>query len=117
MLSSLTRFTVALALASSILGAVIPITTPTTSSTATATVAETVQLSETKGLTGALFKNSVHEKIYLSEASAATPTTEGNISNMSSCKLLLTRILSCTKVDYPLLDGPGNFGGEGNMMR
>jgi len=80
MLSSLTRFTVALALTSSILGAVIPITTPTTSSTATATAIETVRLSQTKGLTGALFKNSVHEKIYLSEASAATPTTEGGLS-------------------------------------
>lgn len=81
MLSSLARFTVALTLASSILGAVIPITTTTTSSTATASTTETIEPSHhSKGPIGALFKNSVHDKVYLSEVSAATPTAEGGLA-------------------------------------
>lgn len=89
MLFSFVRFA-SLALASPILGAVIPITTATTSSTANTTA--TVEPNHIKGPVGALFKNSVHEKVYLSEAPAASPTTEGNLSNTSIRKLLLTHI-------------------------
>ncbi|KAG0692269.1 hypothetical protein DFH29DRAFT_1008979 [Suillus ampliporus] len=68
MLTSLARFTVALALASSVLGAAIP--------TATMTTAAFAEL-DSKGPGGALWKNKVHQNIYSSEAPAAIPTTEG----------------------------------------
>lgn len=90
MLFSFAHFTFALALASPILGAVIPIATATTSSTANTTA--TAGPYHSKGPTGNLFKNSVHEKVYLSEAPAGSPTTEGNLSNTSIRKLLLTHI-------------------------
>jgi hypothetical protein len=85
MLSSLARFAVALTLASSILGAVIPITTAITSSTASAPTLGTLEPSHrSKGPVGALFKNSVHDKVYLSEVPAATSTAEGKFSNTST---------------------------------
>ncbi|KAJ8594056.1 hypothetical protein M405DRAFT_809788 [Rhizopogon salebrosus TDB-379] len=72
MFSSFTYLTVALAFASSILGAVIPITTALTSSTTSATATSTSH--HITGPVGALFKNSVHDRVYLSEAPEATPS-------------------------------------------
>lgn len=80
MLTSFARFTVYLALASSVLGAAIPAATVTAMSTEATT-------------SGTLWKNNVHDKVYSSEAPAAILTTEGNISNTLCCKLLLTNIL------------------------
>ncbi|OJA16323.1 hypothetical protein AZE42_08375 [Rhizopogon vesiculosus] len=79
MLSSLARFTVALILASSVLGVAIP-TTPITSSFATTTATETLEPYHSRGPISALFKRSVHEKIYSSEALAPTPTAEGGLA-------------------------------------
>lgn len=63
MLTSLARFTVYLALASSVLGAAIP--------------AATVIITSTEATTsGALWKNNVHDKVYSSEAPAAILTTK-----------------------------------------
>ncbi|KAG2337775.1 hypothetical protein BDR05DRAFT_1001338 [Suillus weaverae] len=77
MLTSFARFTVYLALASSVLGAAIPAATVTAMSTAAATSTYSADPHH-KGPLGALWRNSVHDKVYSSEAPAATPTTEGN---------------------------------------
>ncbi|OAX37298.1 hypothetical protein K503DRAFT_771650 [Rhizopogon vinicolor AM-OR11-026] len=79
MLSSLTRFTIVLALASSVLGATIP-TTPITSSSVTTTATETSEPYHNGGPISILFESSVHERNYSSEALAPTPTAEGGLS-------------------------------------
>ncbi|OAX30839.1 hypothetical protein K503DRAFT_870857 [Rhizopogon vinicolor AM-OR11-026] len=79
MLSSLARFTVALTLASSVLGVAIP-TTPITSSSVTTTATETLEPYHSKWPISALFKSSVHEKIYSFEALAPTPTAGGGLA-------------------------------------
>lgn len=82
MLFSFARFTVALTLTCSVLGAAIPITT-VISSTATAAASETLKPHPTSNeYTGALWKNNVHEKVYPSATSPATPTGEGNLLNI-----------------------------------
>lgn len=86
MLTSLARFTVSLALASSVLGAAIPTATVTTMTTAAATSTTSAEL-HYKGLIGALWKNNVHDKVYSSETPAATPTTEGFASFRRSGEL------------------------------
>lgn len=75
MLTSLTHFTVYLALSSSILGAAIPATAVTTAFTATVTSAYSVDPRDNE-VTGALWKNNVHNKVYSSKASAVVPTTK-----------------------------------------
>jgi len=93
MLYSSARFTVALVLASSALGVVIPATTTTPSSSATVSTTD-----YHKGPIGALFKNSVHEKVYLSEPPAVTPTTTGNLSNTSDWNLSNTySLIRCSR--------------------
>ncbi|KAG1744063.1 uncharacterized protein EDB91DRAFT_209681 [Suillus paluster] len=78
MLTYLTRFAIALALALSVLGAVIPATTVTAMPLATTTAPVSAK-PHYKQLDGALWKNNVHEKIYSSEAPAVT--AEGDLSN------------------------------------
>jgi hypothetical protein len=114
MFSSFTYLTVALAFASSILGAVIPITTALTSSTTSATATSTSH--HITGPVGALFKNSVHDRVYLSEAPEATPSAGGNPSHTSIHKLLLTHTIS-QQMSSPLFDGLGSFGEDWNMKR
>ena len=70
----------ALTLSFSVLGAAIPITTVATSCTTTATTTETLESCPGNGPTGALWKNNIHARIYSSEASVATPTSEGDFS-------------------------------------
>lgn len=80
MLTSFTRFTVALALTFSVFGAAILVTTVTTDTATTSSARATP--------VGALWKNNVHEKV--TAAPAQTAIAEGDISNMSSRNLLLT---------------------------
>ncbi|KAG1856411.1 hypothetical protein F4604DRAFT_1797995 [Suillus subluteus] len=74
MFTSLARFTIYLALSSSVLGAAIPAATVTTS-TAAATSTYSAD-SQYREASGALWKNNVHDKVYSSEAPTTTPTTE-----------------------------------------
>jgi hypothetical protein len=84
MLTSLARFTVALVLASSVLGAAIP-----ARANDDTTAAATSSALNTEGTaSGALWKNNVHDKI--SEPPVTTAIAEGDFSNMSSRDLLLT---------------------------
>lgn len=67
MLTSFTRFTVALALTFSVFGAAIPVTTDTTTTSSARTTP-----------VGALWKNNVHEKV--TAAPAQTAVAEGRLA-------------------------------------
>ncbi|KAG1801140.1 hypothetical protein EV424DRAFT_1545533 [Suillus variegatus] len=70
MLTSFTRFTVALALTFSVFGAAIPVTTVTTDTATTSSARATP--------VGALWKNNVHEKV--TAAPAQTAIAEGRLA-------------------------------------
>lgn len=70
MLTSFTRFTVALALTFSVFGAAIPVTTVTSDTTAASSARSTP--------VGALWKNNVHEKV--TAAPAQTAIAEGRLA-------------------------------------
>jgi hypothetical protein len=99
MLTSLSHFTIALTLASSILGAAIP----------AATLTDIAESHHGRGHAGALWNN-----IYAS-APAATLMAQGGLSNTSTRNVYLTHPVH--QLSFPPHAVPANFGPELSTKR